>query len=53
MFKTLLIEIGVEELPAVPLLKELKNIEKKYADILQSYNLLGEFEFYYTPRRLV
>ncbi len=53
MLKTLLIEIGVEELPAVPLLKELKNIEKKYADILEKYNLLCEFEFYYTPRRLV
>ncbi|MGB3961624.1 MAG: glycine--tRNA ligase subunit beta [Sulfurimonas sp.] len=53
MFKPLLIEIGVEELPAVPLLKELKNIEKKYTDILESYSLFGEFEFYYTPRRLV
>jgi len=53
MLKTLLIEIGVEELPAVPLLKELKNIEKKYAAILEEHSLLGEFEFYYTPRRLV
>ena len=53
MLKPLLIEIGVEELPAVPLLKELKNIEKKYADILEKYSLLCEFEFYYTPRRLV
>ena len=53
MFKPLLIEIGVEELPAVPLLKELENIEKKYANILESHSLLGEFEFYYTPRRLV
>lgn len=53
MLKPLLIEIGVEELPAVPLLKELKNIEKKYADILEKHSLLGEFEFYYTPRRLV
>lgn len=53
MTKPLLIEIGVEELPAVPLLKELKNIEKKYADILEKNLLLGEFEFYYTPRRLV
>jgi len=53
MFKTLLIEIGVEELPAVPLLKELKNIEKKYAAVLEKNSLLGEFEFYYTPRRLV
>jgi len=53
MLKPLLIEIGVEELPAVPLLKELKNIEKKYAAILETHSLLGEFEFYYTPRRLV
>ncbi len=53
MLKPLLIEIGVEELPAVPLLKELKNIEKKYANILEKYSLLCEFEFYYTPRRLV
>ncbi|WP_457743761.1 glycine--tRNA ligase subunit beta [Sulfurimonas sp.] len=53
MLKPLLIEIGVEELPAVPLLKEMKNIEKKYAAILEKYSLLGEFEFYYTPRRLV
>ena len=53
MFKPLLIEIGVEELPAVPLLKELKNIEKKFANILEKNSLLGEFEFYYTPRRLV
>ena len=53
MLKPLLIEIGVEELPAIPLLKELKNIEKKYTDILKKYSLLSEFEFYYTPRRLV
>ncbi len=53
MLKPLLIEIGVEELPAVPLLKELKNIEKKYADILEKNSLLCEFDFYYTPRRLV
>jgi len=53
MLKPLLIEIGVEELPAVPLLKELKNISKKYANILEKHSLLGEFEFYYTPRRLV
>jgi glycyl-tRNA synthetase beta chain len=53
MLKPLLIEIGVEELPAIPLLKELKNIEKKYTDILKKHSLLSEFEFYYTPRRLV
>jgi len=53
MFKPLLIEIGVEELPAVPLLKELKNIEKKFSNVLEKRLLLGDFEFYYTPRRLV
>jgi len=53
MLQPLLIEIGVEELPAVPLLKELKKIEKKYVDILEKNSLLCEFEFYYTPRRLV
>ncbi len=53
MLQPLLIEIGVEELPAVPLLKELPNIEKKWSDILEANSLMGEFEFYYTPRRLV
>ncbi|MEA1920225.1 MAG: glycine--tRNA ligase subunit beta [Campylobacterota bacterium] len=53
MLQPLLIEIGVEELPAVPLLKELKNIEKKWATVLETNALLCEFEFYYTPRRLV
>ena len=53
MIQPLLIEIGVEELPAVPLLKELKNIEKKWAAVLEENALLAEFEFYYTPRRMV
>ncbi|MCK9372938.1 MAG: glycine--tRNA ligase subunit beta [Sulfuricurvum sp.] len=53
MLKPLLIEIGVEELPAVPLLKELAEIEKKWASVLEKNALLCEFEFYYTPRRLV
>ena len=53
MTKSLLIEIGVEELPAIPLLKILKNIEKSWADILKEYRLDSEFEFLYTPRRLV
>jgi len=53
MLKTLLIEIGVEELPAVPLLGELANIEKKWADVLEANALLCDFDFYYTPRRLV
>jgi glycyl-tRNA synthetase beta chain len=53
MTKPLLIEIGVEELPAVPLLKELPEIEKKWLAILEKNSLIAEFEFYYTPRRLV
>lgn len=53
MLQPLLIEIGVEELPAVPLLKELENIEKKYLKILEEFSLVSDFEFYYTPRRLV
>ena len=53
MIKPLLIEIGVEELPAVPFLKELPNIEKKWLDILETNGLGCEFKFYYTPRRLV
>jgi len=53
MIKPLLIEIAVEELPAIPFLKELPNIEKKWETILEKNNLLCEFKFYYTPRRLV
>ena len=53
MTKSLLIEIGVEELPAIPLLKILKNIEKSWKNILDEYRLSSDFEFIYTPRRLV
>jgi len=53
MLKPLLIEVGVEELPAIPFLKELPNIERKWSEILQRNHLLCEFDFYYTPRRLV
>ena len=53
MIKSLLIEIGVEELPAIPFLKELPNIEKLWLDILEKNALACAFEFYYTPRRLV
>ena len=53
MTKPLLIEVGVEELPAIPFLKELPNIEKKWNDILEEYQLSTNFDFYYTPRRLV
>ena len=53
MLKPLLIEIGVEELPAIPFLKELSNIEKKWSDILEKNSLFCNFELFYTPRRLV
>ena len=53
MTKSLLVEIGVEELPAIPLLKIIKNIEKSWQDILKEYRLSCDFEFIYTPRRLV
>jgi len=50
--KPLLIEIGTEELPAIPLLKELKNIESKWLNVLEKYNLKTGFDFFYSPRRL-
>ncbi len=53
MLQPLLIEIGVEELPAIPLLKELPNIADKWSKILEENALLEAFEFHYTPRRLV
>ena len=53
MTQPLLIEIGVEELPAIPLLKIVSNIERSWKDILKSYKLDNEFKFIYTPRRLV
>ena len=53
MTQSLLIEIGVEELPAIPLLKIVSNIEKSWQKILSDYQLSCEFEFIYTPRRLV
>lgn len=53
MTKPLLIEIGVEELPAIPLLKILDKIESSWKDILVKYSLESAFEFLYTPRRLV
>ncbi len=53
MKKPLLIEIGVEELPAIPFLKELPYIAKKWQTILDTYALDADFEFFYTPRRVV
>lgn len=47
-----LMEIGTEELPAIPLLKELPNIKNKFKQILKSHRLDCEVEFFYTPRRL-
>jgi len=49
----LLLEIGVEELPAIPLLKILTNIEKSWGEILKKYRLNCDYSFDYTPRRLV
>ncbi len=53
MKKPLLIEIGVEELPAIPFLKELPHIAQKWNTILKDYALDADFDFFYTPRRLV
>ncbi|MDQ7085990.1 MAG: glycine--tRNA ligase subunit beta [Sulfurovum sp.] len=53
MTHALLIEIGVEELPALPLLKIVSNIEKSWATLLKTYKLSTDFTFVYTPRRLV
>ncbi len=53
MTQALLIEIGVEELPAIPLLKIVPDIEKSWKNILEEYRLCCAFEFIYTPRRLV
>jgi len=49
----LLIEIGVEELPAIPLLKIEKDIINSWEKILKDTSLESNFEFFYTPRRLV
>lgn len=51
--KPLLIEIGVEELPGVPLVKELPVLHEKYQAACRAFNLEIESTFEYTPRRLV
>lgn len=53
MHKPLLIEIGVEELPAIPLIKELPNIKNKWEAICSEYELTCDVTFHYTPRRLI
>lgn len=49
----LLIEILTEELPALPLLKELPHIVEKWQTIAKKHNISSTPTLYYTPRRLV
>lgn len=49
----LLIEILTEELPALPLLKELPHIIQKWQSIAKKHNVSSTPTLYYTPRRLV
>lgn len=49
----ILIEIGVEELPAIPFLKEYENILPKWQKILDKFSIKADFNFEFTPRRLV
>lgn len=53
MHAQLLVEVGVEELPAIPLLKIIDNIKSSWSNILDKYMLTSDFDFFYTPRRLV
>ena len=53
MHARLLVEVGVEELPAIPLLKIIDNIKSSWSNILDKYMLTSDFDFFYTPRRLV
>ena len=49
----LLIEIGVEELPAIPFLKELANIAPKWRAVLEANRINSDFRFEFSPRRFV
>lgn len=51
MSNPLLIEIGFEELPAIPLLRELPNITDKFHASFAAFGFESNFKFYYTPRR--
>ncbi|WP_267523549.1 glycine--tRNA ligase subunit beta [Campylobacter sp. MG1] len=52
--KKVLIEIGTEELPAIPFLKEEPNIIDKLSEILKYNNInFKDLNFLYTPRRFV
>ncbi|TLD86435.1 MULTISPECIES: glycine--tRNA ligase subunit beta [Helicobacter] len=48
----LLVEIVTEELPALPLLKELPNIIAKWQKSAQNVNITSTPTLYYTPRRI-
>ena len=50
--KELLLEIGVEELPAIPFLRELPNINAKWQAVLEKYKqskALLNFNFHAAP----
>ena len=49
----LLIEIGVEELPAIPFLKERANIAPKWRAVLEANRINSDFRFEFGPRRFV
>ena len=49
----LLIEIGVEELPAIPFLKERANIAPKWRAVLEANRINSDFCFEFSPRRFV
>ncbi|PAF53724.1 glycine--tRNA ligase subunit beta [Helicobacter sp. 13S00482-2] len=51
--KDLLVEILVEELPAIPFLKEFPNIPTKWDMVVQKYDLKTKPSIFYTPRRIV
>lgn len=48
----LFIEIFTEELPAIPLLRNISNIKESWKKILKENRLESYFDFFYTPRRL-
>lgn len=49
----LFVEILVEELPALPFLREFQNFEEKWKKVLSEYKIECLSEFFYTPRRIV
>jgi glycyl-tRNA synthetase beta chain len=50
--KPLLIEIGLEEVPAAPLIRSLGEISNKYQSALVAFGFDSSFSFDFTPRRL-